>query len=118
MILLSFLSRNFRKDANNLSFLEGAFSDWKVYFEYALPSAFILCAEWWMYEVLAIFAGMLGVIYLATLIIILNTHNIVYVISYGLSQAVCSQIGRTLAEFGKSAAQMLLKLIAIFQLAL
>lgn len=88
MVLLSYLSSKYTSHTDNQSIFEGAFTEWKEYFEYALPSAFILCAEWWMYEVLAIFAGILGVTYLATLIIILNTHNIVYVISYGLSQAV------------------------------
>lgn len=71
-----------------------------------------------MYEVLAVFGGLIGVNYLATLIIIFNTHNLVYVISYGLSQAACSQIGRTLADLGKKAAKKMLKLIVIIQIGL
>lgn len=71
-----------------------------------------------MCEILVVFAGTLGVIYLATLVIILNIHTLVYNMSYGLSQAASSQIGRTLGELGKEAAQKLLKRIVLIQVAL
>lgn len=113
---MRYLSKDFLYKTDYLPFLEGSFREWGEYLYLAIPSAFILCAEWWMYEVLALFAGWLGVVYLATLIIIFNIHNLVYDISYGLSQAASSQIGRTLAEIGKRTAKKLLKVIVVFQI--
>lgn len=114
-LILNIVSRDFLRTTNYLSIFEGAFTEWGEYMTLAIPSAFILCAEWWMYEVLALFAGWLGVVYLATLIIIFNTHNLIYDVSYGLSQAASSQIGRTLAEIGKRTAKKLLRVIAVAQ---
>lgn len=114
-IILYWLSIEQLNLTNFLSPFKGAFDEWGEYMSLALPSAFILCAEWWMYEVLAIFAGLLGVVYLATLIIIFNTHNLVYDISYGLSQAASAQIGNTLAEIGKKTAKKILRFIVFLQ---
>ena len=113
---LSYFTRDSLQKTNFLGVFTHAFEKWGEYMALAIPSAFILCAEWWMYEVLALFAGWLGVLYLATLIIIFNFHNLVYDISYGLSQAASSQIGRTLAELGKRPAKMLLKFIVAIQI--
>jgi multidrug resistance protein, MATE family len=110
------MASDYLERTNYLSLMTGAFSEWGIYLKLAIPSALILCAEWWMYEALTLFAGWLGTIYLATIIIIFNIHNLVYDISYGLSQAASSQIGRTLAEIGKRTAKRLLKFIVSFQI--
>ena len=34
--------------------------DWDVYFGLAVPGMFLLCIEWWLYEVGTIFAGLKG----------------------------------------------------------
>jgi MATE family multidrug resistance protein len=114
-LILRYLAANDLVKTNFLSIFDGAFDDWREYLGLALPSAFIICAEWWMYEVLAIFAGLLGVMYLSVIVIIFNTHNFVYDISYGLSQAASSMIGRTLAESGKFEAKKLLASITLIQ---
>jgi multidrug resistance protein, MATE family len=116
--ILKYLANENLKKTNFLGIFDGAFDDWWEYLELALPSMFIICAEWWMYEVLAIFAGLLGVEYLSVVVIIFNTHNFVYDISYGLSQAASSLIGRTLAESGKFEAKKLLMSICFIQLIL
>ena len=115
-VVLKYMSSEYLERTNYLPLLTGAFDGWSEYLALAIPSAFILCAEWWMYEALTLFAGWLGVVYLATLIIIFNVHNLVYDVSYGLSQAASSQIGRTLAEIGKKTAKKLLKFILMFQM--
>lgn len=117
-VLLRYFADHLLTKTNYLGIFDGAFEDWWEYLSIALPSAFIICAEWWMYEVLALFAGLLGVEYLATIVIIFNTHNFVYDISYGLSQAASSLIGRTLAEHGQGAAKKLLYYICLIQLML
>lgn len=114
-LLIKFMAREHLKKTLYLPITHGAFSGWGEYMSLALPSAVILCAEWWMGEALVVFAGTLGVIYLATLVIIINMNNVVYDVSYGLSQAASSQIGRTLGELGKEAAKRLLKMIVLIQ---
>lgn len=114
--LLKYLSSDMTESTWYLSVFHQAFTGWYDYLVLALPCAFIICAEWWMFEVLAVFAGWLGVVYIATLIIIFNTHALFYDISYGLSQAASSQIGRTLAEIGKKTAKKLLNIIGFIQL--
>ncbi|CAI2365081.1 unnamed protein product [Moneuplotes crassus] len=110
-LLLVYFSNDILKEVNKLPVFEGAFTEWWSYLSLALPSGFIICCEWWMYEVLTILTGWIGVIELATIVIIFNTHNFVYDFSYGLSQSTSSAIGRTLAEFGKAEAKRLLNYI-------
>jgi len=117
-VLLRFFSRNKLNEINHLPILEGAFTDWRVYLSLALPCAFIICFEWWMYEALTLLTGLIGVRELATIVIIFNTHNFVYDFSYGFSQATSSIIGRTLSEFGEYEAKRILIYILMIELAL
>lgn len=113
--VLRYLAIESLSKTNELGLFDGAFDDWWGYLELALPSAFIICAEWWMYEVLALFAGFIGILELATIVIIFNTHNFVYDISYGFSQAASSIIGRTLAQSGEFNAKKILYFICIME---
>lgn len=38
------------------------FQDWREYFDLALPATFIICGEWWAYELLSIMSGRLGIV--------------------------------------------------------
>mmetsp|Transcript_8852 Transcript_8852/g.10023 ORF Transcript_8852/g.10023 Transcript_8852/m.10023 type:complete len:272 (-) Transcript_8852:28-843(-) len=116
--LIRFFAREKLSEMNSLPILEEAFTDSWNYLSLALPCAFIICSEWWMYEALTILAGLIGVRELATIVIIFNTHNFVYDFSYGLSQATSSIIGRTLAEFGKLEAKKILYYILIIEIVL
>uniref|UniRef100_A0A7S3KVV1 Uncharacterized protein n=1 Tax=Euplotes crassus TaxID=5936 RepID=A0A7S3KVV1_EUPCR len=117
-ICIHYFAKEILDEVNELPISEGAFQDWWGYLSLALPCAFIICSEWWMYEFLTILTGWIGVRELATIIIIFNTHTFVYDLSYGLSQATCSIIGRTLAEFGKEEAKRVLTYIGIIELIL
>jgi MATE family multidrug resistance protein len=114
-VLLRYFAIESLAKTNKLGLLDGAFDNWDEYLRLALPSAFIICAEWWMYEVLAIFAGFIGIQELATIIIIFNTHALCYDISYGLSQAASSIIGRTLAESGQFDAKKVVYSICVME---
>jgi multidrug resistance protein, MATE family len=114
--LLTYYSNSMNESTWYLSVFHQAFTGWREYLTLAVPSMFIICSEWWMFEVLVVFAGWIGVVYIATLIIIFNIHNLLYDISYGLSQAASSQIGRTLAEMGRDSAKDLLKFISLIQI--
>lgn len=38
------------------------FKGWKKFLKLAVPGTLMQCFEWWAYEVLAIFAGLLGTV--------------------------------------------------------
>lgn len=43
-----------------------AFRGWRQYLEVSLPTTVMICAEWWAFEVIAILAGTIGVVELAS----------------------------------------------------
>jgi MATE family multidrug resistance protein len=42
-------------------FGEESFLDWSRYIKLAVPTTFLLCIEWWAFEFIVIFAGIIGV---------------------------------------------------------
>lgn len=77
---------------------QGAFSDWGVYFSYGIPSAIMVCSEFWIYEVITFMAAYLGSTHLATITIITNLVSANYEIACGLGEAVTSLVGRFLGD--------------------
>ena len=61
-----------------------ALRGWGEYLSISLPATAMLCAEWWALEVLAILAGILGVIQLASQIINFNMISILLTTSLGV----------------------------------
>ena len=57
---------------------------WGEYLSISLPATAMLCAEWWALEVIAILAGILGVIELASQIINFNVISILLTTSLGV----------------------------------
>ncbi|CAI2366566.1 unnamed protein product [Moneuplotes crassus] len=114
-VCVCYFAKDILDEVNELPVTEGAFDQWWAYLGLALPCAFIICSEWWMYEFLTILTGWIGVRELATIVIIFNTHTFVYDFSYGLSQATSSVIGRTLAECGKEEAKRILAYIGLIE---
>ena len=53
----------------------------------------MLCFEWWCFEVLAIFAGMLSTEELAAQIAIINIIGLMYMIPLGVQFAASSLVG-------------------------
>lgn len=42
-------------------FEEESFLDWKNYIQLAFPTTCLMCIEWWAFEFIVIFAGIIGV---------------------------------------------------------
>ena len=74
----------------------------------------MLCAEWWALEVLAIFAGILGVIELASQIINFNVISILLTTSLGVQMATCTVIGNCIGANNVPLAKRFFKLINYF----
>jgi len=68
------------------------------FLEFGIPSALIYCLEWWSFEVLSVFAGMLSVEELAANIVLLNICILVYQAPEGIGFAISNVIGNSLGE--------------------
>ena len=53
-------------------FNKDSFKGYGEYFKFGIPSALIICLEWWSYELLTIYAGMLSVDELAAHVMLFN----------------------------------------------
>jgi len=61
--------------------------DWqgaKEFLKLAVPGTMMQCAEWWAFELLAIFAGLLGTHQLAAQVAIINIIGLIYMVPCGV----------------------------------
>ena len=56
----------------------------KEFLKLAVPGTMMQCAEWWAFEVLAIFAGILGKHQLAAQVAIINIIGLIYMVPCGV----------------------------------
>jgi MATE family multidrug resistance protein len=69
---------------------------WKEFIILGLPGTIMLCSEWWAYEILTIFASLLGTVQVASQTIIVNTAGLMFMIPLGFSIATTSVVGNSL----------------------
>lgn len=72
------------------------FKDWDIFFGLGLPGCVMICAEWWAYEILTVFASMLGADAVDSQTIILQISVLVFMLPYGLGVASASIVGNAL----------------------
>ncbi|CAI9785416.1 unnamed protein product [Fraxinus pennsylvanica] len=74
------------------------FKGMKEFFRFAVPSAVMICLEWWSFELLILLSGLLPNPQLETsvLSVCLNTIFTLYAIPYGLSAAASTRISNEL----------------------
>lgn len=68
-------------------------SGWCEYLKLAVPSTLMQCFEWWAFELIAIFAGILSVNDLAAQVAIVNIVGLVYMIPLGVQFAASGLVG-------------------------
>ncbi|KAH7306795.1 hypothetical protein KP509_22G030800 [Ceratopteris richardii] len=75
-----------------------ALQDLKNFFKLAVPSAAMICLEWWSYEVLVILSGLLSnpELQTATISICVSTESLIYMISFGLGAAASIRVSNEL----------------------
>lgn len=61
-----------------------------------VPGMFMLCFEWWAFELLAIFTGYLGVKALAAEVVIINIITFIFMLPLGISYAASALTGKYL----------------------
>eukprot|EP01126_Amoeba_proteus_P055791 TRINITY_DN6946_c0_g1_i3.p1 TRINITY_DN6946_c0_g1~~TRINITY_DN6946_c0_g1_i3.p1 ORF type:complete len:399 (+),score=63.61 TRINITY_DN6946_c0_g1_i3:104-1300(+) len=72
------------------------FQDLWEFTKLGMSSMFMMCAEWWAFEIVVIFSGWISVEGLASMSIIQNTWYFTYMIPYGISIAAGSRVGNEL----------------------
>ncbi|KAJ1734814.1 ethionine resistance protein [Coemansia biformis] len=68
------------------------------YFRLAIPSTIMVCAEWWILDLLVLAASYLGSTPLAAQSIVINTCSLAYQVPDGLSVAVCNRVGNLMGQ--------------------
>ena len=70
-----------------------AFQDICEYLKLGIPSAMMLCLEWWAFEVTCVMVGYIGVDEQAANVVIFQIIAFMFTIILGFSQAACALIG-------------------------
>ncbi|KAM9729461.1 multidrug and toxin extrusion protein 1 isoform 2-T2 [Menidia menidia] len=70
--------------------------DWGSYMKLAVPSAFMICFEWWIWEVGGFLAGVLGEVDLAAQHVLVEIGTITYMFPLGIHAAACVRVGNAL----------------------
>ncbi|WOK99920.1 hypothetical protein Cni_G08632 [Canna indica] len=100
-----------------------AFRDINKFLRVALPSASMICLEWWSYELLVLLSGLLSNPQLETsvLSICLNSASLLYCIPYGIGCAASTRVSNELGAWNPKGAQLAVRVsmcIAVLDAAL
>ncbi|KAK1610426.1 hypothetical protein QYE76_034099 [Lolium multiflorum] len=93
-----------------------AFHDLLSFFRLAVPSALMLCLEWWSFESLVLLSGLLPNPKLETsvLSITLNTATLLFMIPYGLGAAISTRVSNELGAGRPRAARLAVRAVLFF----
>ncbi|XP_074358194.1 protein DETOXIFICATION 12-like isoform X2 [Apium graveolens] len=88
------------------------------FFLFAIPSAFMICLEWWSFELLVLFSGLLPNPQLETsvLAICLNTIAALYAIPYGLGAGASTRVSNELGAGNPQGARVAVFVVVIMAL--
>jgi len=75
-----------------------AFKNISTYLEIGVPGACMLCFEWWCFELLAIFSGLMGVQALAAEVIVVNIVSMIFMVPLGISYSASAFTGYFLGQ--------------------
>ncbi|XP_061926139.1 multidrug and toxin extrusion protein 1-like [Entelurus aequoreus] len=96
--------------------------DWGSYMKLAVPSTFMMCFEWWIWEIGGFLAGVLGEVDLAAQHVMVEISAITYMFPSGIQAAACVRVGNALGAGDTARAIITCKvaltiagLLAVFQ---
>ncbi|XP_069577703.1 multidrug and toxin extrusion protein 1 [Brachyistius frenatus] len=67
--------------------------EWDSYMKLAIPSTFMVCFEWWIWEIGGFLAGVLGEVDLAAQHVMVEIGAITYMFPLGIHAATCVRVG-------------------------
>jgi multidrug resistance protein, MATE family len=70
----------------------------RIFLRIGVPGMFMLCFEWWAFELLAIFTGYIGVDELAAEVVIINIVTFIFMLPLGISCAASAFTGKYLGQ--------------------
>ncbi|CAI9278543.1 unnamed protein product [Lactuca saligna] len=87
----------------------------KQFFSYAIPSAVMICLEWWSYEILILLSGLLPNPELETsvLSVCLNTIATLYAIAFGFGAGISTRVSNELGAGNPRGARMAVYVVLI-----
>ena len=74
------------------------FKEIGTYLSIGIPGACMICFEWWVFELLAIFSGLMSVEALAAEVVIVNVVGFVFMIPLGTAYAASALVGVFLGD--------------------
>ena len=92
------------------------FNDLGTYLKISIPGACMLCFEWWVFELLAIFSGLMSVEALAAEVVIVNIVSFVFMMPLGTSYAASALTGVFLGEMKIAQAKKYSRLTLVFNI--
>lgn len=92
--------------------------EWGSYMKLAVPSAFMICFEWWIWEIGGFLAGVLGENDLAAQHVIVEIGAITYMFPLGVYAAACVRVGNALGAGNTSRALVTCKVALVLSGAL
>ncbi len=69
------------------------FNEVGAYLKVGISGALMLCFEWWAFELLAIFSGLISVESLAAEVVVINIVTFIFMIPLGISYAASALTG-------------------------
>uniref|UniRef100_A0A8C5MLS5 Multidrug and toxin extrusion protein n=1 Tax=Leptobrachium leishanense TaxID=445787 RepID=A0A8C5MLS5_9ANUR len=72
------------------------FEEWGTFIRLAIPSMFMLCIEWWTFEIGIFLAGTFGVVELGAQTVVYQLANTVFMIPTGVGIAASVRVGQAL----------------------
>ena len=74
------------------------YNDLKTYFSLAIPSTMMLCLDWWVWELMVLISGYLGVDEQAATIVVMNVVSLAYMFIMGFKVSSCTLIGQQIGK--------------------
>ncbi|TKS82927.1 Multidrug and toxin extrusion protein 1 [Collichthys lucidus] len=87
--------------------------EWGSYMKLAVPSAFMICFEWWIWEIAGFLAGVLGKDDIAAQHIMVELTTITYMFPLGVHAAACVRVGNALGAGDTSRAIVTCKVVLV-----
>ncbi|XP_020088994.1 protein DETOXIFICATION 16-like [Ananas comosus] len=100
-------------------FSREAFHDTLSFIRLAVPSALMVCLEWWSYELLVLLSGLLPNPQLETsvLSISLNTASLAFMIPFGLGAAISTRVSNELGAGRPDTARLAVRVVVFLCIA-
>ena len=94
------------------------FRGWGAYLKISLPVTLMICSEWWAFEVLTLWSGILGVLDLAAQTIFIQVCATLFMVALGIQEATCGIMGNCIGANNVPLAKRFFTLIATFSMAI